>query len=152
VVGDDRPDRVALAVVGLLAEQHQVGRLGLEHLGQRVAGAVDVGAGERFVGQVDRAVGAQRDGLGQRAGGAFGPHRDGDDLVDLDRAALLELHRRLDGVRVERVEVLLPAPVQPPRRWVDALLDGGVRDLFDQDADLHRVTSSQERTFGIVAR
>ena len=64
-------------------------------------------------------------------------HRDRDDLVDLDHTALFELHRRLDGVRVERVEVLLPASVQAPRRGVDALLDCGVWHLFDQDADLH---------------
>ena len=114
MVGHDGADRVALAVVGLLAEQDQVGRLGLEHLGQRVAGAVDVGAGERVVGQLDGAVGAERHGLAQRALGRGRAHGDGDDLVDLDRPALLELHRRLDGVRVERVEVLLPAPVQRP--------------------------------------
>ena len=76
----------------------------------------------------------------QRAHGARRAHRDRDDLVDVDRPALLELHRRLDGMRVERVEVLLPAPVHAPRRGVDALLDGGVRHLFDQDADLHLVT------------
>ncbi len=45
VVGDDGADRVALAVIGLLAEQDQVRALGLEHLGQRVAGGADVGAG-----------------------------------------------------------------------------------------------------------
>jgi hypothetical protein len=73
----------------------------------------------------------------QRADRRLGAHRDRDHLVDLQLAALLELHRRLDGVGVERVEVLLAAAVQAPRRRVDALLDGGVRDLFDQDADLH---------------
>ena len=70
MVGDDGADRVALAVVGLLAEQDQVRALGLEHLGQRVAGGADVGAGERVVGEVDRAVGAERDRLVQRADGA----------------------------------------------------------------------------------
>ena len=47
VVGDDGADRVALAVVGLLAEQDEVGLLGLEHLRERVAGGADVGALER---------------------------------------------------------------------------------------------------------
>ena len=138
MVGDDRADRVALAVVGLLAEQHQVGLLLLERLGERVARRRHVGAGERVVGQVQRAVGAQRDRLVQRAHGGLGAHRHRDDLVDLDRAALADLHRRLDGVRVEGVQVLLPGAVHPPRRGVDALLDGGVRDLFDQDANLQR--------------
>src|SRR4051794_31121516 len=46
VVGDDRADRVALAVVRLLAEQDQVGRLVLEDRGQGVARGRDVGAGE----------------------------------------------------------------------------------------------------------
>jgi hypothetical protein len=72
----------------------------------------------------------------------------GDDLVDLDRASLLELHRRLDGVRVERVEVLLPDAVQSPRRRVDALLDGGVRHLLHQDADLHLGSRSSNRPGG----
>ena len=83
MVGDDRADRVALAVVRLLAEQDQVGLLGLEHLGERVAGGADVGALERGVGQVDRAVGAERDRLVQRAHRALGAHRHGDDLLDL---------------------------------------------------------------------
>ena len=141
VVGHDRADRVALAVVGLLAEQDEVGRLGLQRLGQRVAGAVDVGAGERLVGQVERAVGAERHGLVERAHGGLRAHRDRDDLVDLDRAALLELHGGLDGVRVERVQVLLTAAVEAPRGRVDALLDCGVRHFFDQDADLHGLSS-----------
>ena len=37
---------------------------------------------------------------------------------------------------VERIEVLLTAAIQPHRVGVDALLDGGVRYLLDQDADL----------------
>ena len=115
MVGHDGADRVALAVVGLLAEQDEVGRLGLERLGQRVARAVDVGAGERLVGEVQRAVGAERDGLVQRAHRGLRAHRHRDDLVDLDRAALLELHGGLDGVRVERVQVLLTAAVEAPR-------------------------------------
>ena len=74
VVGDHGADRVALAVVGLLAEQDEVGLLGLEHLGERVAGGADVGALERGVGELDRAVGAERDRLVQRAHrGSRGP-------------------------------------------------------------------------------
>ena len=136
VVGDDGADRVALAVVGLLAEQHEVGALALEHLGQRVAGGGDVGARERVVGQVHRAVGAQRDGLVQRAHGGARAHRHGDDLLDLDHAALLDLHRGFDRVRVVGVEVALAAAVHAPGRRVDPLLDGGVGHLLHQDADL----------------
>ena len=44
MVGDDRADRVALAVVGLLAEQHEIGLLARERLRQRVAGRRDVRA------------------------------------------------------------------------------------------------------------
>src|SRR5437763_1648182 len=83
VIGDDRADRVALAVVRLLAQQHQVGLLALEHLRERVARGGDVRAGEALVGQVDRAVRAERNGLVKRAEGALRSHRDGDDLVDV---------------------------------------------------------------------
>src|ERR1700704_3827958 len=86
---------------------------------------------------MDRAVGAERHGLVQGAHGAFRAHRHGDDLLDCNRAALLDLHRRLDGVRVIRVEVLLPAAVHAPCRGIDFLLDGGVRNLLHQHAYLH---------------
>src|SRR5437763_137799 len=136
VVGHDGADRVALAVVGLLPEQDEVRRLLLQRLGQGVAGGRDVGTGERLVGEVHGAVGAERHGLVEGAQRTLGAHRDRHDLLDGDVAALLDLHRRLDGVRVERVQVLLPAAVHAPRRGIDALLDGGVRNLFDQDANL----------------
>ena len=136
VVGDDGADRVALAVIGLLAEQDQVRALGLEHLGQRVAGGADVGARQGVVGEVHRAVGAERDRLVQSADGGVGAHRHGDDLLDRDRATLLDLHGGLEGVRIEGVEVFLAAAVQTHRVGVDALLNGGVRNLLDQDADL----------------
>ena len=136
MVGDDGADRVALAVVGLLAEQDQVGALGLEHFGQRVAGGADVGARQSVVGEVHRAVGAERHRLVQRADRRVGAHRHRDDLLDRDRAALLDLHGGLDCVGIEGVEVFLAATVQPHRPGVDALLDGGVRYLLDQDADL----------------
>ena len=103
MIGDDGADRVALAVVRLLAQQDQVGLLGLEHLGEGVAGRADVGALERRVGQVHGAVGAEGDGLVQRADGAVGAHRDGDDLVHLGVAAFADLHRGLDAVSVEGI-------------------------------------------------
>ena len=137
VVGHHGADRVALAVVRLLAEQHHVGRLGLEHLGQRVAGGAHVRAGQRVVGQVHRAVGAERHRLVQRAEGRLRPHGHGDDLVDLHGAALADLHGGLDRVGVEGVQVLLARAVEALGTIVHALLDGGVGHLFDEDADLH---------------
>jgi hypothetical protein len=55
---------------------------------------------------VDGAVGAERDGLVEGADGALGAHGHGDDLLDFG-AALLDLHRGLEGVGVEGIEVLL---------------------------------------------
>ncbi len=136
VVGDDGADRVALAVIGLLAQQDQIRALRLKHLRQRVAGGADVGAGQRVVGEVDRAIGAERDRLVQGADRRVGAHRHRDDLLDRDRPTLLDLHSRLEGVRVEGVEVFLAAAIQTHRVRVDALLNRGVRDLLDQDADL----------------
>jgi len=93
----------------------------------------------------------ERDGLVQRTDRGLRAHGDGDDLVDRDGATLLDLHGRLDGVRVIRVEVLLTAAIQTTRGGVDALLDGGVRDFLDQHGDLHGVSaSSGERTIGMV--
>ena len=103
---------VALAVVRLLAEQDQLGLLGLEQLRERVAGRVNVRALERGVAEVDGAVGAQGDGLVQRSNGAVRAHRHGDDLLDIGHAALANLHRGFDAVGVERAEVLLAGAVQ----------------------------------------
>ena len=137
VVGHHGADRVALAVIRLLAQQHQVGRLGLEHLGERVAGGAHVGAGQRIVGEVHRAVGAERHRLVQRAEGGLRAHGHGDDLVDVHGTALANLHGGLDRVRVERVQVLLAGAVEALGTRVHALLDGGVWNLFYEDADLH---------------
>ncbi len=142
MLGHDGADRVALAVVRLLAEEHEVGALALQRLGERITGGRHIRAGERRVTEMDRAVGAERDGLVQGAHGAVGAHRHGDDLLDGDGAALLDLHRRLDRVRVIRIEVLLSAAVHTPRRGIDPLFDGGVRDLLHQDAYLHFVGCS----------
>ena len=134
---NDRADRVALAVVRLLAQEHQVGALALERLGQRVAGRSHVGPSQGLIAEVHRAVGSQRHRLVQRAHGALGPHRDRDDLLHGDAAALPDLHRRLDGVGVVGVEVPLPAAVHAPRRRIELLLHRGVRDLLHQHAYLH---------------
>ena len=83
------------------------------------------------------AGGAQRPGVVAGADGALGAHGDGDDLVDGDLPALLELHGRLDGVGVVGVQVLLPRAVHATRGRVDALGDGGIWHFFDQNADLH---------------
>jgi hypothetical protein len=84
---------------------------------------------------VDRAVGSERDRLVKRSDGALGPHGHRDDLLDVG-ATLLDLHCRLDRVRVEGVQVLLAAAIETLGLRVDPLVDGGVRDLFHQHADL----------------
>ena len=53
------------------------------------------------------------------------------------RCALDGSADRLDRVGVVRVEVLLPAAVHAPRRRVEPLLDGSVRDLLHKHAYLH---------------
>jgi hypothetical protein len=80
--------------------------------------------------------------------GGLGPHRHRDDLLDLDGAALLDLHGGLDGVGVVGVEVLLPAAVHATRRRVDPLLHGGIWHLFDEDTDLHLTASSGDERSG----
>ena len=140
MVGHDRPDRVALAVVRLLAQQHEVGRLLLQHLPERVPGGADVRVLERRVGQVDGPVSAERHGLVERAHRALGSHSHRDDLLDVRGAPLLDLHGGLDGVRVERVQVLLAAPIEALRALVHVLVHGGVWDLFHEDANLQGIS------------
>ena len=154
MVGDHRADRVALAVVRLLAEQDEVGLLLLQDLGERVAGGAHVRVGQRLVGQVDRAVGAERDGLVQRTHGALRAHGDRHDLLDIRLAALLDLHGGLDRVGVEGIEVLLTGAVEALRARVHAFLDGGVRHLFHEDADLQVLapSGSMRRRILLTAR
>ncbi len=73
MIGHDGTDRVALAVIGLLTEEDEVRVLTLDDLGEGVAGGADVGAGEGVVGQVDRTVSTERDGLLQGALADSGP-------------------------------------------------------------------------------
>jgi len=141
VLGHHGADRVALAVVRLLAQEHEIGALAPQRLRQRIPGRGHVRAGQRRIGEVHRAVGPQRHRLVQRPHGALGAHRHGDNLLNRGDAPLLDLHRRLDGVRVVRVQVLLPAAVHAPRRGVDPLLDGGVGNLLHQHAYLHSANS-----------
>src|SRR5947208_2855387 len=111
------------------------------------AAMVDFRLGERVVGEVHRAVSAERDSLVQSADGGARPHSHRYDLLDRDRATLLDLHRRLEGMRVEGVEIFLAATVQPHRVRIDALLNGGVRYLLDQDADLQ-----DKASLGVILR
>src|SRR2546421_3892540 len=95
---------------------------------------------------MQRPIGAQRNRLVEGSYRRLRPHRDGDDLLDLGRPALTDLHGGLDRVGVIGVEVLLSAPVEPAARGIDSLLDGGVRDLFDEDANLQLVPPNPMRT------
>ena len=137
MVGDHGADRVALAVVGLLPEQDEVGLLGLEHLCEGVAGRADVRAGERVVGELHGAVGAEGDRLVERPHRGLRAHRHGHDLVHVGTVfALADLHRGLDAMGIERVEVLLAGAVEPLGPRIDPLLDRGVRHLLDETANL----------------
>jgi hypothetical protein len=118
--------------------------LASERLRERVARGRDIRTGKRVVAEMDRAIGAERHCLVERADRALGPHRHRHDLLDLDDATFLDLHRRLDRVRVVGVERSLAAAIHPPCGRVDPFAHGGVRHLFDQDADLHRGTPSAD--------
>src|SRR4051812_177355 len=100
---------------------------------------------------MDRAVGAESDGLVERAHGAVRAHGDRDDLVDLGVAAFADLHGGLDAVRVEWIQVLLAGAIEPLRVRIDPLLDGGVRNLFDEATDL-QLRASLGRSLGCWSR
>ena len=68
-----------------------------------------------------------------------------DGSLDLDGTALLDVHGGFDGVRVVRIEVLLPAAVEAARGRVDPLGDRCVRDLLDEDTDLHGVSLGERK-------
>jgi hypothetical protein len=73
MISDDRTDRVALAVIGLLTEQHQVRLLARQRRGQGASGRRDVRARQRAVAQMLGAVRPERDRLVQCAHRALGP-------------------------------------------------------------------------------
>src|ERR671918_96183 len=85
---------------------------------------------------MQRAIGAESDRLVQGAHRGLGAHGHRDDLVDGGLASLADLHRGLDPVGVERVQVLLAAAIEPLGVRVDPLLDSGVRNLLYQTANL----------------
>ena len=138
VVGHDGADRVALAVVRLLAEQHEVGRLRLEHLGERVAGGGHV-----------RARRARR-----RSGAPSGRRRAPRPCCSVRTAlrgaivtATISSTSTAPPSRIcmaasmawvsNWFSVLLARAVEALGTRVHALLDCGVGHLFYEDADLH---------------
>ena len=145
-VGDGRPEHGAVGVAGLLAEEDDVGALALERLGERLARRDEVRAGEPFVGDVDGAVGADRERLSQRVGGALGAHEDGDDLAL--PTLVLELQPLLDRVRVELVQRAGDAPVEPKGLGIEALGSGGVRNLLHADGHFHGGDPIRSRSNG----
>ena len=117
MVGHDGADRVALAVVRLLAEQDEVGRLLLQHLAPARSRwrATSEPASASSVRWTERSAPSET-ALWSARTALSGPIVTATTSSTCDRAALLDLHGRLDGVRVEGVEVLLAAAVEAPRR------------------------------------
>ena len=64
------------------------------------------------------------------------PHRHRDDLVDFDRAALADLHRGLDRMRVIRIQRPLTTAIKTTSRRIGALTHRGVRHLLHKNTDL----------------
>ena len=124
-----------LTVGGAVAEDHEVELEGLESLGQRVGRALDIGAGERGVGDQHSAVGAHGQGLADGLVGLFRPHAEHRDLAAM---RLLKEERLLDRVLVVRVEDGVDAPVEPPGFRVEPLLGFGIDHLFHANDDVHQ--------------
>ena len=138
VVGDDRADRVALAVVGLLAEQHEVGLLLLERL--RRARSRSRPRPSPRARRRSGAASGRRPATPPCAARAP-PIRGPSSRRRSPRPRPLRPRGSASRPRSRACRTgsgSSPLTVHPPRRGIDALLDGGVRDLFDQDANLQR--------------
>ena len=139
-VGHRGPEDGAVAVGGLLAEQHQVGRLGLRSP-RRARGSWPPGPSRR----PPRPTPARR---GRRpcarplridSSARLGAHRDEDDLAVA--RGVLQAQRLLDGVEVVRFSDRSPERSIRMRAGVDAAVRTGVRNLLDADRDLHSAPS-----------
>jgi hypothetical protein len=134
------PEDGPVRVVGLLAEEDQVGLLPLERLRERVARGDEVGACRGVVGHEHDPIGAHRERLPERIERSRRPERDEHDL----RRGVVPLQPQglLDGVRVEGIQRRLAGPVEPFRPRVDAprLLGHGLY----ADGDLHPAADSTQ--------
>ena len=139
--------RAADAVGGLVAGDDQLGALdGAQRARQRPAGLDHVGAVQAVVLEVDGLVGAHRQRLADRLGGALGTggqhgHRAvaALALLDLqrlfDRALVDLVQHRVGGLTVQRVIAVSQLALRP-----------GVWDLLDQDHDVrHECGSSSSK-------
>ena len=143
VLGDDRRNRAADAVGGLVAGDDQLGALdGAERAGQRPAGLDHVGAVQALVEQVHGLVGAHRQGLADRLGGALGAGcQHGHSAVAA--FLLLDQQRFFDGALVDLVEHGVGGLAVEGAIAVGQLaLRPGVWDLFDQDHDVRHESGS----------
>ena len=141
VLGELLRDLVAVAVDGLLAEDDEVGLLGLDDLGERAGDEVTV---ERLVvGDEELArVRAHGERLTDVGRGLLGAERGHHDAVarDAGLAVLDEPEGGLDGVLVEGVDLGLETvghDLGAARGDLDLVGVVGVRRALEGDEDLH---------------
>ena len=149
VLGDDGRDRAADTVGGLVAGDDQVDALdGAQRAGQRPAGLDHVGAVQAVVLEVDGLVGAHRQRLADRLGGALGAGgQDGDralvavrsfSLISSASSTARSLISSSTASAASRSSVKSPS--------VQLALRPRVRDLFDQDHDVRHDSGSSSST------
>ena len=137
VLGDDRRDRAAGAVSGLIAGDHQIGAFdGAERASQSPTGLHHVRTVQLGVEQVYALVGAHRQRLADRLGGTLGTggqHGHG----ALAALFLLDQQRLFDGALVDLVQHGVGGlTIEGEVTGGELALRPCVWDLFDQNHDV----------------